>query len=82
MIDLRREDLSDLAKADYVARVNRAIDHIIQNLAEPLGLEEIAGVAHFSSFHFHRVFKSLVGETLATFVKRVRLQRAIQLMSY
>lgn len=67
---------------DYVARVNRAIDHILQHLDEPLGLEQVAAVAHFSSFHFHRVFKSLVGETLATFVKRVRLERAIQLMSH
>lgn len=75
-------DLPDLAKPDYVARVNRAIDYIVQNLAEPLDLEQVASVAHFSSFHFHRVFKSLVGETLAAFVKRVRLQRAIQLMSH
>jgi len=31
---------------DYVARVNRAIDHIVQNLASPQRLEEIAKVAH------------------------------------
>jgi len=74
--------LPDLAKVDYVARIDRAIDYIVQNLTEPLDLEQIAGIAHFSPFHFHRVFKALVGETLAAFVKRVRLQRAIQLMSH
>mgnify|MGYP002084427176 CR=1 FL=1 len=74
--------MPDLAKVDYVARINRAIDYIVQNLTEPLDLEQIAGIAHFSSFHFHRVFKALVGETVAAFVKRVRLQRAIQLMSH
>ena len=74
--------MPDLAKVDYVARVNRAIDHVVQHLDEPLDLEQLAGVACFSPFHFHRIFKSVVGETVASFVKRVRLERSIQLMSH
>ena len=66
---------------DYVARVNRVIDHVQRNLREPLRLEHLAELAGFSSFHFHRIFKSLVGETLQTFVRRHRLQRALSLMS-
>ena len=73
--------MSDLAKVDYVARVNRAIDYIVQNPTEQLDLEQLARVACFSAFHFHRIFKVLVGETVAAFVKRVRLQRAIRLMA-
>ena len=67
---------------DYVERVNRAIDHIVRNLAQPLSLEEISRAASFSPFHFHRVFKSLLGETLNQFVKRQRLERALYLMSH
>ncbi|MEO8189547.1 MAG: AraC family transcriptional regulator [Acidobacteriota bacterium] len=67
---------------DYVERVNRAIDHIVRNLAEPLRLEEVSEAACFSPFHFHRVFKALVGETLNQFVKRQRLERALYLMSH
>jgi AraC family transcriptional regulator len=67
---------------DYVERVNRAIDHIVRNLAEPLRLEEVSTAAGFSPFHFHRVFKSLLGETLNQFVKRLRLERALYLMSH
>ncbi len=67
---------------DYVQRVNRAIDHVIRNLGGSLTLEEIARAAGFSPFHFHRVFKSIVGETLAQFVKRQRLERALYLMSH
>jgi len=74
--------LPDLAKPDYVARVNRAIDHITRHLADPLPLEEVARVAAFSPYHFHRIFKSLVGETLHGFVKRVRLERALHLMAH
>jgi len=74
--------LPDLANRDYVDRVNRAIDHITRNLAEPLPLEDVAAVACFSPFHFHRIFRALVGETLHAFVKRVRLERALYLMSH
>ena len=69
-------------KVDYAARVNRAIDHIVRNLADPLRLEDVAAAAHFSPFHFHRVFKSMMGATLAQFVKRQRLERALQVMSH
>ncbi len=67
---------------DYVARVNRAIDHIVRHLAEPLRLEQVSAAAGFSPFHFHRVFKALLGETLNQFVKRLRLERALYLMSH
>ena len=67
---------------DYVERVNRAIDHIVRNLAQPLKLEEVSDAAGFSSFHFHRTFKALMGETLNQFVKRQRLERALYLMSH
>ncbi len=70
------------APVDYVERVNRAIDYIVHNLDQPLRLEHVAGVACFSPFHFHRVFRSLVGETLNQFVKRLRLERALFLMAH
>ncbi len=62
-------------------RVNRGIDFILQNLDQSLKLEVIAKVAGFSPFHFHRVFQSLVGESLNAFVKRLRLERAVALLS-
>ena len=83
MIERRRvDDLSDLANLDCVARVHRAIDHITLNLHAPLRLEAVAKVACFSPYHFHRVFRAVVGETLRDFVERVRLERALYLMSH
>ena len=70
------------ANLDYVQRVNRAIDHVTRHLASPLPLEDVARVACFSPYHFHRIFRALVGETLHAFVKRVRLERAVYLMSH
>lgn len=74
--------LPNLAKFDYVDRVNRAIDHAVRHLAEPLPLADLARVARFSPYHFHRIFSALMGETVHAFVKRVRLERALYLMSH
>jgi AraC family transcriptional regulator len=68
--------------AAYVERVNAAIDHIVTHLAEPLRLVGVARAAKFSPFHFHRVFQALTGETLADFVKRLRLERAVATMAH
>lgn len=63
-------------------RVNRAIDYILRNLDQPLRLEVVAREACFSPFHFHRVFRGVLGETLQQFVKRLRLERALSMLSH
>lgn len=65
----------------YVDRVNRAIDHILQHLDTPLRLDVVARAAGFSPFHFHRIFRAIAGESVAEFVKRVRLERAVVLLT-
>ena len=60
----------------YTARVNRVLDHIDAHLAEPLDLRALADIAHFSPWHFHRLFLAFTGETLADYVRRRRLEVA------
>lgn len=66
----------------YVEAVNLAIDHVVERLGEPLRLAEVAKAAHFSPYHFHRVFQAVMGETLADFVQRRRLERALHTMAH
>ena len=68
------------SRREYIARVNRVIDHIEQNLASSLPLAHLAEVACFSPFHFHRIFKALTGETLTAFVQRLRIERAASML--
>ena len=62
----------------YRERVNPVINYIKDHLAEPLPIDKLARLAHFSPFHFHRIFRSIIGEPLHACVKRLRLVRAIQ----
>ena len=71
---------TDSLRWEYTARLNRVINYIDEHLDEPLSLQELAQVAAFSPFHFHRIFKALTGETLGAFVWRLRLERAANLL--
>lgn len=61
---------------DYLDRIRRVLRFVQDHLDEPLTPDRLAGVAHFSRFHFHRVFSGLVGESLSAHVRRLRLERA------
>ena len=59
----------------YVYKINETIQYIEQNLDKDLSLEKLAGIAHYSPFHFHRVFTKLCNETPLAFVTRKRIER-------
>ncbi|QFR49634.1 AraC family transcriptional regulator [Sulfurimonas lithotrophica] len=60
-------------KDDYLQSIYKVIFYIEQNYSEDLTLEELSKVAGFSKYHFHRIFKSIVGENLSEYIRRVRL---------
>jgi AraC family transcriptional regulator len=60
----------------YEQAVQRAIEYIAGNLDGALDLETLARGACLSSFHFHRVFRGMVGETALELTRRLRLERA------
>ena len=61
---------------EYKSRVNKTLDYIETNLDRPFTLDELAAVATFSKYHFHRIFMGVIGETPFHFINRIRLQRA------
>ena len=66
----------ELLKLEYYGRVERAVDYLYAHYSEDIGLADLADVAGFSRFHFHRIFSGIVGETVGEFLKRIRLQNA------
>lgn len=65
---------------DYEKRLLRVLEHVYENLEGDLSLDTLADVAALSRFHFHRVFTAVTGETLAHFIRRVRLHRAANML--
>jgi AraC family transcriptional regulator len=58
------------------ARLADALLFMRARIDNPPRLEEIAAVAGFSPFHFHRIFRAATGEGPSEFVVRHRLERA------
>lgn len=71
---LRKQATED----EYHRSVNRAIDHINKYLHQAIDLEELAQVANISPFHFHRIFKSIIGENVGEYIQRLRMENAAQ----
>jgi len=73
-------DQKEESRKEYRARINRVMDYITQHMDQPLDLGILSGVAHFSPYHFHRIFTVITGETLNNFIIRVRLEKAAVLL--
>lgn len=57
--------------------VDRAVDHILDQLASPLALVALGAVGGYSPWYFQRLFSTQMGESPAVFVARARLERAV-----
>ncbi len=69
--------VKDETRKVYQERILRVLTYIQRHLDEPLDLNELAAIAYFSPFHFHRIFRGLVGESLMDHIRRLRLERAV-----
>ena len=52
------------------------VARLVARLDSPPNLAELAAEAGYSAFHFHRVFRGLVGEPVMALLRRLRLERA------
>lgn len=66
---------SNETNTEYIKRISDVLDFIEKNLDADLSLNQLSKKACYSSFHFHRVFSTIVGENLNQFVTRKRVER-------
>ncbi len=64
----------------YLEEVNRAIEFIESNISRDIGLKEISAASNLSKYHFHRVFKSIIGNTSKNYLTRLRLEKSSYLL--
>ena len=60
----------------YESAVQAALTRVMASLDEALDLGRLAREAALSPFHFHRIFRGMVGETPLELQRRLRLERA------
>lgn len=69
-------NIQEKSRIEYRSCINRVMDYIDQNLDKSFELKDIANVANFSPFHFHRIFTFLLGETPIDYIQRLRVEKA------
>ncbi|MBN1411658.1 MAG: AraC family transcriptional regulator [Spirochaetales bacterium] len=60
----------------YEGIVLRAVDYIEKHLREEIHLDDIAAAAYCAPYHFHRIFKRIVGNTPGNYIRERRLTEA------
>lgn len=59
-----------------ITRIQATIDYIEDHLSDEFGIRDLAQVADMSQWHFQRVFRATVGETVKNYIRSRRLSRA------
>lgn len=66
---------------EYIDITQRVLDYIDNHITEKLTGEELASFAGFSTYHFYRIFRTLVGVTIMNYVTKRKLQFALYELS-
>jgi len=61
---------------DYFEMIQNVLDYVELNLKNRVALEQLSEAACLSPYHFHRIFKSMAGESVVEYVRRRRLSEA------
>ncbi|MCT9000220.1 AraC family transcriptional regulator [Chelativorans intermedius] len=68
--------MKNRTRLSYGERIARVAGHIAANPVRDHDLDSLAALACFSPWHFHRIYRAMMGETVAQTVRRVRLHHA------
>ena len=66
----------------HAQHFSRALQYLQNHYTDDIDLHRIAEEAGLSAWHWHRLYRDVMGETLYTTVKWMRLHRAAWLIAY
>ena len=64
----------------YRERINTVLHYIQTHLDEELDLNKLAELSAISPFHFHRIMRAYLNESLMSYIIRVRLETSVTLL--
>ncbi len=69
-------------KNSYFECINKVLIHVHNNLGEKMDLQMLAEIANFSPFHFHKIMRAYLRESIGSYIIRVRMETAANLLAY
>jgi AraC family transcriptional regulator len=61
----------------HSASVQKVLEHILIHREDSTSIENLSRVACFAPFHFHRVFRSVTGDSIQRYIRRLRLHYSV-----
>lgn len=68
-------------RQEYVNKYMEVCNYVTEHISEEITVDQLAGVAGFSKFHFSRIFKELAGMSCHEYLIQRRLETAEQLLA-
>ena len=69
-------------REEYLRWIHKVQDYIEQHIGQAMSIEDLANAAGFSKYHFSRIFQSMLHESPAQYVNRIRMKYAMFLLAH
>ena len=69
-------------REEYLRWIHKVQDYIEQHIGQAMSIEDLANAAGFSKYHFSRIFQSMLHESPAQYVNRIRMEYAMFLLAH
>ena len=74
--------MTNTYKNEYLSRIHKVQDYIENNYWQNCSVEVLAEIAGFSKYHFSRIFKSILQESILQYVNRIRLEHSLFMLAH
>ena len=74
-----REENAPSETRESSDKLKHVLDYIELHYAEPISISELAQLCYFSNYHFMRFFKKHMNMTCMEYIKKLRLEKSVEL---
>lgn len=78
---LERDEEYAFTQSFTAQHYKRVLDYIVDNFGQTIMLEDLAGQASLSTYHFSRLFKQTIGQSPHQFVMTYRIEQAKKMLA-
>jgi AraC family transcriptional regulator len=72
--------MKSTTESRYLKQIHRVVEMLNDQVEKSHSLQDLADAAGISQYHFHRVYRTITGETPAGTLRRLKIARAVGLL--